>query len=647
MHSLLRSDCSTINRRRFLQSTAAGYLGLALPSIAGVGDDPPGGDESFDTLSRDLLRDWCDGMLAVRINDPGDPATHGALGCPGCGVIHGRCMDAVYPFLHMAKLTGDERYLSAGIGVFEWAKNVSLENGAWSNTLDPKSWQGTTLFGAIALAETLHHHGDLLDADTRARWLERLGRAADFIYKNIDRLEFANINYGCTAIFGMHLLGKILDRPQYLERSRQLAAALAPYISEPSGLLVGEGKPATGTSPRGCRPVDLGYNVEESLPAIAMAASAMGDENLAATVRRLMQAHLDFMLPDGAWDNSFGTRQAKWTYWGSRTSDGCQPGYALMAEHHPAFATAIVENTRLMRRCTSNGLLAGGPHLHSAGMQPCVHHTFTHAKALAALRDHQGLAQKIRVTAPLPRAVADGIRHYPEIATWLAARGPWRATITAYDWPHRNDVRQPTGGCISLLWHPQVGPLFAGSMPRYVRGEPHNMQVHPHPGDHPLTPRVELRHGKSWFTQLFDLAADVKPTDADGRLTLEVATRLLDEPGNPPPQGRAECALTYHFDSESATITARAPGVGSEAVRPRLVLPIISPTGETVTRISGGRIEIRKPGGTLIVEANAPLEIENSGRPRIFNLVPGFEAVPVFAEIPVDGILTCRIRWMA
>lgn len=630
-----------------MRSTAAGYLGIALSPLLRAKTSADQDDESFDVLSRDLLRDWCDGMLAARINAPSDRTRHGALDCPGCNFIHGRCMDAVYPFLHMAKVTGEEKYLTAGIEVFEWADNVTLETGAWTNDLNPNSWQGTTLFGAIAVAEALHHHGDLLDADTRQRWIERLGRAADFIYKTITRMEFANINYGCVSIFGMHLLGKTLDRPEYHERSRQLAAELDNYISEPNGLLFGEGKPAKRTSPRGARPVDLAYNVEESIPAIAMTAIATGDEKLTATAKRLLESHLEFMLPDGAWDNSFGTRQAKWTYFGSRTSDGCQPGYALMADHHPAFATAVIANTRLMRRCTHDGLLAGGPHLVSAGLKPCVHQTFVAAKALAMVRDHDGLAQKIQPGAPLPRAVADGVRHYPEIATWLAARGPWRATITATDWIYRPGIRQPTGGCVSLLWHAQLGPLFAGSMPRYDRVEPHNMQVHPHPGDHPLTPRVELRDGEKWFTQLFDLAAEVNHTDTDGRLTIDVATRLLDESGDAPPHGSAACALTYHFDADTATITATAPGAGSANVRPRLVLPLISPSGETVTRISANRIEIRKPTGTLIVETNAKLEIEDHGRPRIFNLVPGFEAVPVFAEIPPDGAISCRIRMMA
>ncbi len=641
------NDAGLMNRRQFVRSTAAGCLGLALPTIGRAADSHDAaadGDDSFDTLSRDLLRDWCDGMLGVRIDMPDDSTRHGGLDCPGCGFIHGRCMDAVYPFLHMAKVTGEERYLTAGIDVFEWSENVSLESGAWLNDLDPRSWQGTTLFGAIALAEALHHHGDLIDDARRERWLNRLGLAAEYIHGRFDRMDSANINYGCVSIFGMHLLGKTLDRPKYLERSRQLAAELDDFISEPSGFIFGEGRPADRVSPGGARPVDLAYNVEESIPAIAMAGLATGDEKLTATAKRLLESHLHFMLPDGAWDNSFGTRQAKWTYFGSRTSDGCQPGYALMAGHHPAFATAVIENTRLMRHCTHDGLLAGGPHLVSAGMKPCVHHTFVAAKALAAVRDEDGLAGKIRSDAPLPRAVADGVSHYPEIASWLAARGPWRATISATDWLyHGRGVRQPTGGCVSLLWHETLGPLFAGSMPIYIRVEPRNMQRHRH-GDHPLTPRVELRDGEAWYSQLFDLEAEVKTGDADGRIRFEVATRLLDEEGETPPHGPAECSLTYLFDRESVTITASAPARNGQNARPRFVLPVISRGDETVKRPAAGRVDIHKPNGILSMDANVPLHIEDVGRPRIFNLVPGFEAVPVFAEIPGDGELSCRIR---
>lgn len=619
-------------------------MAFTLPQVrAAEGHDPSADDDSFDALSRDLLRDWCDGMLAVQIHDPADPAKHGALGCPACNFIHGRCMDAVYPFLHMAKVTGQAKYLDAGVAVFEWSKNVSHDDGSWTVIADPKSWKGITVFGAIALAETLHRHGELLDEKTRQRWHERLGRAGDYLYQNFTALDFSNINYGCTGIYAMDLLGRFLARPAYLERSRQLAASLKDYLTKPNGLLFGEGKPPRGTSPRGCRPVDLGYNVEESLVAIALCADASGDPDLAAIAGRLLEAHLAFMLPDGGWDNSWGTRQAKWTYWGSRTSDGCQPGYAVLAKHHPAFATAVIENTRLYRRCTAHGLLHGGPHYISHVVKPCVHHTFTHAKALAALRDHGDLARQIQATVPLPRAVSDGICEYPEIATWLAARGPWRATVTAYDWIYHEQAQQPTGGAISMLWHQQAGPLLAGSMARYYLLEKNNMQLYPE--DHPMTPRVELWEDNIWFTQLYDLTAKVTHSNQTGTLGFEVAARLLNETRKEPSRGNAACSMSYHFDTEMVTFAVSAPDVGSGSNRPRLVLPLISPTGEKVTQ-SAMRIEIHKPQGRVVIEANAPLRIQESTRPRIFNLVPGFEAVPIIADIPADSRLECRIRFL-
>jgi len=634
-----------IARRRFLHTIATSCVALTLPPFRADGNAAAAGkDGSFDELSRELLRDWCDGMLAVRIHAPSDPAKHGALGCPACDFIHGRCMDAVYPFLHMAKVTGQAQYLDAGIAVFEWSENVSLDDGSWTVIADPKSWRGITVFGAIALAEALHHHGDLLDEATRQRWHGRLGRAADFLFDNITALDYSNINYGCTAIHAMHLLGKVLDRPAYFERGRQLAAGIGDYISRPNSLLIGEGNPVLGTSPRGCRPVDLGYNVEESLQGLALAADATGDPVLTATVTKLLHTHLEFMMPDGGWDNSWGTRQAKWSYWGSRTSDGCQPGYALFAADHPVFATAVMENTRLMRRCTAGGLLHGGPHHIGHGVKPCVHHTFTHAKALAVVRDHGDLARRIRPGTPLPRATADGVRDYPEIATWLAARGPWRATVTAYDWIYREHVQQPTGGAISLLWHERVGPLLAGSMARYHLVEKNNMQLYPE--EHPLTPRVELHEGDSWFTHLYDLTAKVSASDEGGVIGFEVAARLLNEAREEPPAGKSSCALTYQFDVDTVRIMAGAPGVGTGGNRPRLVLPLISPGGEKVIQ-QANRIEIRKPQGTVVIEANAPLRIQESTRSRVFNLVPGFEAVPVFAEIPAEHALECRIRVVA
>ena len=74
----------------------------------------------------------------------------------------------------------------------------------------------------------------------------------------------------------------------------------------PDGFLAGEGHPLKGVSPKGCRPVDMGYNVEESLPSLALYSLLADDKPVQEQVVAAMKTHMEFMLPDGAWDNSFG-----------------------------------------------------------------------------------------------------------------------------------------------------------------------------------------------------------------------------------------------------------------------------------------------------------------------------------------------------
>jgi hypothetical protein len=67
-----------------------------------------------------------------------------------------------------------------------------------------------------------------------------------------------------------------------------------------------------------------------------------------------------------------------------------------------------------------------------------------------------------------------------------------------------------------------------------------------------------------------------------------------------------------------------------------LVLPVASVNTDKVTQISPQRIEILKDNGTLVLESNVPLWIKPMNRERAFNLVPGVEAVPVYARFNPD-----------
>jgi hypothetical protein len=604
----------SLARRTVLKAPALVPLAAARPAPSGL-----------QPLAAGLLRDWCDGLLRMQIDDPSSPERHGAFRCPACATLHGRCGDAVYPLLHLAKATGQDRYRAAALKVVDWMKNVESPDGAWlNNPHDPTSWKGITVFGSIALAEALRRYGDLLEPAVRRRWLDRLRRAAQFIDANFS-MEYANINYPVTASWGLTLLGEVLDDGKLRARGRQFAHDSLKFLTTPSHLLYGEGKPAGQRSPKGLLPVDLGYNVEESLPSLALYAVTTGDQEVLEAVTAALAGHLQFMLPDGGWDNSWGTRNFKWTYWGSRTSDGCQTAYALLADRHPAFLTAALRNTELLRACTHQGLLHGGPHYAAQGVPPCVHHTFCHAKALTTVLDHPLPAAH---PGPLPRQSARGSHKIPELDVLLVAQGPWRATISGYDWLYKHGVYSGMGGALSLLWHRERGPIFTASLATYLPVEPNNMQ--PLPGkDVCLTPRVEARLQGQWWSNIFHPGATVDP---DGT----AHTRLVDATQKDPPSGPLTCDLHHRFSDSTVTIAAHLRGTPPTPAT--LVLPLISAPGEKIRRVSDRRVEIGDGKSTMVIESTAPLRADE----RVFNLVPGFCAIPLSAEVG-QGV-ECRIR---
>ena len=629
-----------MQRRDFLELSALAGIGLSLPTTAMLSSCLPNAPEvhspEFRKLCFGLLKDWCDGMINVQISKPSDPEVHGMLKCPACDVVHARLLDAVYPFLYMAKATGEQKYLDAGIAAFEWGENVSGADGSWTVIPDPKSWKGITVFGAISLAEALKHHGDLLDEERRLRWTERLSRAAEFIYLLFPSIDVTNVNYGATNIYALNLIGGILDNPGYIQRSKALAEEIKAYFTQPNALLFGEIKPSSyKLSAKGLHGIDLGYNVEESLGAIVMYAVHEKDEELIELLTRSLNSHLEFMLPDGAWDNSWGTRQFKWTYWGSRTSDGCSPTFGMMADRNAAFGTAAVKNTELLQRCTADGLLHGGPHYVSHGIKPCVHHTFAHAKPLTVLLDHWDHLPEINTSSPLPRMTADGIRHFDEIDTSLFARGDWRGTVTAYDaeYSHKDDIRQATGGALSVLFHNRVGLLLCASMAEYKMVEVNNQQ--PAPGeDIALTPRVEAFKNDLWYTNLFDLAVSLKSSDEEGVIEILAHTQLKNQTREVLGGSASDFEILYRCSGEQMQITARTRQEIKE--RTALVLPVISPDGEAVEQVGASEITIRKPGGLVRLKANVPLAIKDMPRSRTFNMVPGMEAVPIMAFFAKD-----------
>jgi hypothetical protein len=626
--------------------SAAGVLGakLALPGwLAAQGRSVFQKFSAGSLPYTALLQTWCDGLIAHQETGIADDGVRGAFVCPACGIIHGRCGDAVYPLLRVARTTGDAKYVHAAMAVYEWSeRNVSRADGSWVNDVTLSSWQGITVFHSIALAEALHHHGGLLDATTRERWTARLARAAKFLDGFIS-IETGNINYPVTASYAFALCGQVLGEPKYTERGRGLARASLEHFTA-NGFLVGEGHPLNAVTAKGCRAVDLGYNVEESLPALAMYSVLTGDKVVLDQTVTALRTHMEFMLPDGAWDNSWGTRNYKWSWWGSRTSDGCHPAYVLLANHDAKFREVARRNLELMAACTHGGLLYGGPDYFAHGDRPCIHHAFTHAKALATVLDRGGALLESTERVALPRDEAYGLKTFPEIGTRLAAVDEWRATVTENDFEYVEQVQagggqgggHATGGALTMLYHRGLGPILTASMTEYKLIEISNQQVVRGGSSMPLTPRIELVLGPGsggTYTSLSDLEAVVTASDAGGVVGFEARGRLLTATHKPVAEGEVRYRLGYTLSASGVEIVARADGANAAAGPVRLILPVISRSDEAVEQPNAKTVQIAKAKGTLVVRTDAVRGFETVPTERTFNLVPGFECVPLIVAM--------------
>ena len=537
-------------------------------------------DNVLQSAAYRLLEEWCNALCLLQADSPGDPLTDGAIRCPACGRIHGRCHEAVYPLLFLAKKTGRETYLTAAKRLFDWSETLLQPDGSLFN--DPEnSWKGTTAFAATALHEALYSHGDLLSPQEKQRWEARLTGMGAWLYQNLRPGAPAYINYYAANACAMALLGTYFQNEDWLSLSRQLTVYCLEHVGE-SGLLYGEGRPHDARTQKGCVSVDVGYNMEESLPALYRCAAALGDEDLLSRCAAAAKAHLDYILPDGGLDNSFGTRAFKWTYWGSRTADGSTAMLFALGKEDPVFYEAARRRLELLMRCTKGGLLSGGPEYARAGEGPCAHHTFCQARSLAAALE-AGLPDGPRV--PLPTEALAPYTLVPETDTVRVRMGPWLADITAYDFYAKRGAHV-SGGSMSLLWHAQAGPVLAAGPADEKDFEPLNLQPAKCPARHKnACMRVEMNADGKLYAQHRDGGAGLFPERYPRRVRVKTISRFCDENGVPYAEDALctlDCIITPEYVSVEGRVEQRL------AKSALFVLPVISPQIET--RILTGNV---------------------------------------------------------
>jgi len=172
-------------------------------------------------------------------------------------------------------------------------------------------------------------------------------------------------------------------------------------------------------------------------------------------------------------------------------------------------------------------------------------------------------------------------------------------------------------------------------MTRYQRIEISNQQEH---GDYPhmtLTPRIEGVAGDQTYTSLSDFDAALTTKASPEQINFDARGRLLTSGHQPVAGGDVQYHLAYRLNVGAveilASVTAAAPSLS--ALRWKLILPVVSPHTETVEQVDARTIRVGKRNGRLVVRTTAPGGFDSLGKERTFNLVPGFECLPLSVAV--------------
>jgi hypothetical protein len=553
-----------------------------------------------------LMKLWCDTLLTYEITSQSN-YLDGGLVCPACHVIHGRIADLCYPLTTLYVKTGERKYLNAAEKLIDWSEyNMKRSDGSYQNDAG-NLWKGITTFSATALGDCLYHFKEELPPELYNKWYAIFIRMANFCEKYFDTIT-PNINYyaGDTALLA--LAWRLTGERHYLEKANHWESFCRKYFDE-NGLLFGEGHPLDAISEKGCRAIDMGYNLEESLPLLIYHSKLVDSKEKIAFYKARFGDHLEFMLSDGAIDNSFGSRHNKWTYWGSRTSDGIIEGLANIMDE-PLFAKACTLAFELYERSTHNGLLVP-PMQPEAGEPTCLHHTFCHAKALAALVNSPLEPADFDFNTLLPTEQEYGVKSFQNGNLLLVSRFGWRATINACDLIFY-DGADNGGGSMTLLRHNSIGMIAAATMHEYIPAEPLNMQY--------------LRKSDSTLCMTPRIVSDNFSSDCDRKARLNAVNSLSAVTVTASGDG---WNTEYKFEQNCLTISANCNRPSS------FILPIIQNPDSKVTK----KENILKLNGIEISSDNMiSVEIEK----RCYNQVGGFMYLPI--EIKSNGKLTLTLK---
>ncbi|MBE6688761.1 MAG: hypothetical protein E7588_05735 [Ruminococcaceae bacterium] len=432
----------------------------------------------------ELLKTWCDTLLTYRVSSH-SPKLDGAILCPCCHSIHGRIADLTFPLTLLYAKTGDEKYINAADQLIDWTqRNLKRPDGSWRNDAG-NQWKGISAFSAMSVGEAIYNFSDVIPTDIKEKWMKVFLQLTEFLYDFFPKIKPV-INYYTGTACEMALAWKLTGNQKYLAMAQRIQSVCFRNFDE-NGLLYGEVSECGDigfVTEGGCHYIDMGYNMEESLPMLVRYSLLTGENK--EFYRDRYRDQLEFLLADGGIDDSWGSRHNKWTWWGSRTCDGALEGLALLADE-PIFATACEKVLGIYEKMTVDGLLSL-PMAKEADEPTCLHHSFCHAKALAVL----ALAENVTAQrAELPCEKNYGIKFFQNSKLALVSHNGWRATVSAVDTLYTKGCENG-GGNMTLLMH-GLTPVCAATMRRYSQVEPANMQMLRNSDSVPcMTPRLDF-----------------------------------------------------------------------------------------------------------------------------------------------------------
>jgi hypothetical protein len=157
----------------------------------------------------------------------------------------------------------------------------------------------------------------------------------------------------------------------------------------------------------------------------------------------------------------------------------------------------------------------------------------------------------------------------------------------------------------------------------------------------PLTPRIESA-GKQTYTSLSDFEAVLTTNATPSEVNFNARGRLLTASHQALAPGEAHYRLTFNLTKSTVEIIASVDAPSQTPLQ--FILPVISRSTETITQPDPKTIRIAKPNGTLAIRTAAPQGFQTIPKERTFNLVPGFEALPLAITMQPGQQITIQLE---